>query len=204
MFSKHFLFLLLSSFLFSACGAKKPATFSDDSDNDITPYVDQYANTPINVTKNYPLNQEFSLIYKTYHPDKIGSASFKARSIKEVPAVADRQPQEGKKLVLVEISVKGDSKNEGSPATFNQIGDTPSPQFVLIDKNNHKSYVEETYYSDAYTQEKKLFELSQITLDQSQWVNTAIVFQIDKSLAPDLALRFVNVQGKTEFYDLTQ
>ncbi len=202
-------FLTLALIIFSlatlsSCGPAKNPTFSDDSANDITPYVDTFASTPIVISKNYPQNQEFEVRYKTFAPDNIGTAKFKVTSIKEVPNVADRTPEEGKKLILVEISVQGNGKNQGNPSTFNQVGDTPSPQFVIIDKDKNMSYVEETYYSDAYTTKQKLFELSKITLDHDKWVNTAIVFQIDQSLTPDLAFRFVNDQVKTEFYDITQ
>lgn len=203
MIIKSLIVLLASLFLF-ACSPKKEVTFSDDSTSDITPYVDTFASTTINLSKTLPLNQEFEVKYKTFSPDSVGIAHFKARSVKEVTSVADRTPQEGKKLILVEISVQGNIKNAGNPSTFNQVGDTPSPQFVIIDKDNNLSYVEETYYSDAYTAQKKLFELSKITLDHDKWVNTALVFQIDSSLTPDLAFRFINDQGNTEFYDIAQ
>jgi hypothetical protein len=105
---------------------------------------------------------------------------------------------------MVEIAVRGNKNNKGSPSTFDQVGDTPSPQFVLVDQNNNKSYVEETDFSGAYTDAKSLYALSKITLDGEQWVNTAIVFQIDKNLTPDLTLRFVNLNGDTEFYAISQ
>lgn len=168
----------------------------------VTPYIDKFAATPITITKTYKSNQEFKVAYKTANPDGQGIAEFKSRSVKEVTDVASRLPEEGKKLVLVEIGVKGKADNRGSPSTFNQIGDTPSPQFVLIDKSKNLSSVEETYYSDAYTNSKKLFELSKITLDHEQWVNTALVFQIDKNQSVDLAFRFINPSGQTEFYDI--
>ena len=119
-----------------------------------------------------------------------------------MPSVAGRTPNEGKKLVLAEISVKGNPKNQGNPSNFNQVGEHPSPQFVLVDPKASRNYVEETYYSDAYTVDKKLFELSKITLDHDQWVHTAIVFEVSQNLAPDLAFRFTNPEGKTEFYDI--
>lgn len=198
------LILLFSSLFLFSCGPKKDITFSDDSADDITPYVDQFASTPITIAKEIPLNQEFEINYKTFSPDGLGLARFKARSIKEVASVADRTPAEGKKLVLVEISVQGNGQNKGNPSTFNQVGDTPSPQFVLIDQAKNISYVEETYYSDAYTSQKKLFELSKITLDHDKWVHTALVFEIDADLSPNLAFRFINQAGQTEFYDIKQ
>ncbi len=194
-----------SFFLLSACGRKSPpATFSDDSATDITPYVDQLASEPINLGQTYNLNQEFKVSFATFDPAGTGLAEFKARSLKAIPSSGDRQPEEGKKLVLVEISVKGNRENKGQPSGFNQIGQTPSPQFVLIDKSKNQSFTEETYYSDAYTKSKKLFELSKITLDHDQWVHTALVFQVDQSLSPDLALRFTNPSGKTEFVDIKE
>ncbi|MFA6518858.1 MAG: hypothetical protein WCV93_04410 [Candidatus Shapirobacteria bacterium] len=201
--------VLASALLLSACNSsvlpQKKITFSDDTAPEAetnTPYVDKFATTPIVISKTYKLNQEFKVAYKTFNPDGQGIAEFKGRSMKEVANVDSRLPEDGKKLVLVEIGVKGKADNKGSPSTFNQVGDTPSPQFVLIDKSKNLSNAEETYYSDAYTVSKKLFELSKITLDHEQWVNTALVFQIDKNQAPDLAFRFINPEGKTEFYDV--
>lgn len=194
--------VMFSGLLLSACGKKPEVKFSDDSAEDVSPYVDKFASEKINITKTYVLNQEFKVQYKTFNPDGTGMAEFKARSMKEVADVDGRLPEEGKKLVLVEVTVKGNGKNKGSPSIFNQIGDTPSPQFVLIDQAKNYSEAETTYYSDAYTQLKKLFELSKITMDHETWINTAIVFQIDKTLAPRLAFRFVNSEGKTEFYDV--
>lgn len=197
--------LLFSAFTLSGCGKKSDVTFSADSETgEVVPYVDEKANEKINITQSYGLNQEFKVQYKTSNPDGQGTAQFKAQSIKEIDMAGKRTPEEGKKLVLVEIAIKGTSTNKGEPSNFNQIGDTPSPQFVIIDKNNNKSYVEETYYSDGYTADKNLFELTKITLDHEQLVNTAIVFQIDKNLEPNLAFRFTNLDGKTEFYDIEQ
>lgn len=198
-------FLALSSFFFSACGQKQ-ASFSDDSSGpeDTPAYTDKLASFYSAPTTDFKLNQEFKVNYKTYNPDGIGEAMFKATSIKEVPDAGGNPPQDGKKLVLVEISVRGKSTNKGSPSGFNQIGDTPSPQFVLVDPQAKKNYTEETYYSDSYTTTKKLFELTKITLDHETWVNTALVFQIDKNIEPQLALRFTNSEGKTEFYGISK
>jgi hypothetical protein len=195
--------IILPAFLLSACGKKTTPQFSNDSEApEFTPLNDTAANAAINIAQTYKINQEFKVKYKTYNPDGEGLAEFKARSIKEIDAAGTKTPGEGKKLVLVEISVKGNSKNKGTPSTFNQIGDYPSPQFVLLDKAKNHSEVETTYFSDGYTESKKLFELSKITLDHEQWVSTAIVFEIDKNITPDLALRFTNPEGKVEFYDL--
>lgn len=201
-FSPFLLLVIFSSFFLAACGPKKEVKFSDDSAETISPYVDKFANQKITITQTYAPNQEFKVSYKTFSPDGVGTAEFKAKSVKEVTEVDGRLPEEGKKLVLVEIAIRGNGKNKGNPTTFNQVGDTPSPQFVIIDPAKNFSEVETTYYSDAYTVSKKLFELSKITMDHEQWVNTALVFQIDKGLSPDLAFRFVNPEGKTEFYDI--
>ena len=195
--------LLFSVFTLSACGKKNKISFSSDSETaEITPYVDEKANEKINITKTYKLNQEFEVPYKTYNPNGKGVAFFKAKSIKQIDSAGKRTPEEGKKLILVEIAVKGTSTNQGEPSNFNQVGSTPSPQFVLIDPKNNKSYVEETYYSDGYTIDKNLFELTKITLDHQQWVETAIVFQVDQKLENNLAFRFTNLDGKTEFYGI--
>ncbi|MFA6250351.1 MAG: hypothetical protein WC686_02470 [Candidatus Shapirobacteria bacterium] len=201
------LILLTFPLVISACGKKSTnVNFQDDSGQDaaISPYTDKLSDAKIVLDQTYNLNQEFKVTYQTFNPNGAGTATFKARSIKAVDSVNDRAPEENKKLVLVEISVKGDRGNSGQPSSFNQIGETPSPQFVLIDKGQNKSYTEETYYSDAYTQSKNLFELTKITLDSDQWIHTAIVFQIDKTLTPDLALRFTDAQGQTKFYDLNE
>lgn len=202
--------LIICSLLFSACGSKIKQTnkieFSnfDQETEDITPYVDEFSTAKINISQTYNLSQEFKVGYKTFSPDALGTVEIKARSIKEIPIAGKRQPENGKKLILVEISVKGSKGNRGSPSTFNQVGDQPSPQFVLVDKTNNRNFVEETYYSDGYTEDKKLFELSKITLDHDQWVHTAVVFQIDQNLTPDLAFRFTGPDGKIEFYDIRE
>jgi len=202
-----------SSFLLSACGptsnnknSGNNTQFSEDETLVIptpTPFADKLAEAKIKITNTYKKSQEFKVRYQTNNPSGEGNAEFNAKSIKEITLAGKKTPTDGKKLILVEIGIKGNAKNKGEPSTFNLIGDYPSPQFVLIDKENNKSYVETTYYSDGYTEDKKLFELSKITLDNEQWVNTAIVFEVDKSLQPDLALRFTNPQGETEFYDIT-
>src|SRR3989339_749349 len=181
-------FLSISPLVLTGCvkNSTRNPTFSND---DTTPaptvveepaYVDTLANAKINITKTYKLNQDIAVKYKTFSPDGEGIAELKAKSIKEVPTAGKKTPDEGKKLILVEIAIKGSSKNKGEPSTFNQIGQYPSPQFVIIDRGKNRSFVEETYYSDGYTEDKSLFELSKITLDNEQWVNTAIVFQLDK------------------------
>ena len=195
--------------ILSACGSSttsKNVGFSNDDQttDQVSPYVDTFANKPVKITQTKKLNQEFSLQYKFFNPDGLGTAIFKAKSIKEIPTAGGLTPADGKKLILVEIAIKGNKTNQGLPSTFDQVGDTPSPQFVLVDRQANKSYVEETDYSGAYTDDKNLFALSKITMDSENWVNTAIVFQIDKNLTPDLALRFINPQGDTEFYAVTQ
>jgi len=203
--------LIIAVFLFSACGKTKKASeigFSEDKDTNtdstdqVTPYLDKFATEKINLTQTQNINQQFKVAYKTFNPDGVGYAEFKARSAKLIDLAGTNPADNGKKLFLVEISVRGSKDNRGMPSTFNQIGDTPSPQFVIIDKANSRTYVEETFFSDSYTVAKKLFELSKLTLDMEQWVDTAIVFQIDKNLEPDLAFRFLNKDGKLEFYDI--
>lgn len=212
---KYLISIVAFSLVMSACGKTSGTTsnnnvqFSSDDSSDLavatpTPYVDKLANEKINITKTYKFSQDFTISYKTYNPDGIGTATFNAKSLKEIATAGKRTPDSGKKLILLEISIKGNSKNVGQPTTFNEIGDMPSPQFVLTDKTNNKSMVETTYFSDGYTQDKNLFELSKITLDNEQTVNTAIVFQVDSSYNPDLALRFTNKDGKTEFYQITK
>lgn len=201
--------ILLSSFLLSACkssSSTKDVEFSHDEElvEEITPYVDELANHPTSISKQINLNQEFSVDFQTKNPDGLGKAYFKAKSIKTISAAGQKTPNENQKLILVEISVKGDPQNRGTPSTFNQVGSRPSPQFVLIDPDKNQTWVEETYYSDGYTQANNLFELSKITLDQSQWVHTAIVFQIDQNQQPNLAFRFINPQGQVEFYDIQE
>jgi len=196
--------LVFSFLLLAGCGRKQSAEFTNDEDmvSDISPYTDQLANAKIKTTKEIPLNQEFTLNYQTKNPTGQAQASFKAISMKTVDSAGLRTPDEGKKLVLVKLALVGLSTNQGSPSTFNQVGDNPSPQFVLIDKTKNQTFVEETYYSDGYTQDNNLFELSKITTDQSSWLNTAIVFQIDSNLEPNLAFRFINPEGDLEFYDI--
>lgn len=204
--------LILSCLLFSGCLSGKSPTktgeFSPDSEttepltDQITPYLDSFAAEKIAFTETKNLNQEFKVSYKTFNPDGVGQAEFKAKSFKPIDQAGLNSPDEGKKLYLLELAVKGYNSNRGSPSTFNQIGDTPSPQFVVVDTKNNQTYVEETYFSDSYTTAKKLFELSKLTMDGEQWVTTAIVFQVDSQLEPDLAFRFINKDGKIEFYDI--
>jgi len=205
--------LILTSFFLSACNTpisntKKVVDFSDDT-ADVqqptpTPLADPLSVAKIDLTQTMKLNQEFKVKYKTVDPAGEGYATFKATSFKPLESIDGLKPDNGKKLYLLNISVKGETKNKGQPSTFNQVGNTPSPQFVIIDKSKNLSFVEETYFSDSYTASKNLFELSKITLDGDQTVNTAIVFQIDANLTPNLAFRFTNIEGKTEFYDISE
>jgi hypothetical protein len=194
----------------SACGSGTASSnqvqFSNDDQTvtQVTPYTDEFANKPVKITQTEKLNQEFSVQYKYFTPDGVGTATFKATSIKQIDTAGGLSPDAGKKLILVEIAVRGNSKNQGMPSTFDQIGNTPSPQFVLVDRQNNKSYVEETDFSGAYTDDKNLFALSKITMDSENWVNTAIIFEVDQNLTPDLALRFINPTGDTEFYAISQ
>jgi len=197
--------LVACSLFLSACGRKPAVEFTNDENmtEEFLPYTDELADSKIKITKDIGLNEEFTLNYQTKDPDGQGEASFKALSFENLDSAGSRTADEGKKLVLVKISVIGNRTNQGSPSTFNQIGANPSPQFVLIDKDNNQTFVEETYYSDGYTQDQNLFELSKITTDQSSWLNTAIVFQVDANLEADLAFRFINPEGDLEFYDVT-
>lgn len=197
--------IVIGGLLLAGCGTKNEEIFFETDENDtFFESVDEQANENIEISEEFEVSQEFDISYKTFEPDGMGVASFKAKSVNQVDMAGEVEATEGMKLVLVEIAVKGDADNQGKPSTFNQIGDHPSPQFVLIDKNNDVSYVEQTYYSDAYTQDKDLFELSKITMDHEQWVNTAIVFEIESDKETDLAFRFTNEGGETEFYDIIQ
>jgi len=196
--------VLICFLLLGACGAKKEeVSFEDDTQDVFIEMVDEEIHDEMIFTKELKLNEEFSVEYKTYEPEGVGKAKFKAKSIKEIEDIDGVKASEGKKLVLVEIAVIGDAKNTGRPSTFNQIGDYPSPQFVMIDKAAKTSLVEDTYYSDTYTEFKNLFELSKITMDHGQWVNTALVFELNSDKETDLAFMFTNLEGKTEFYDIT-
>lgn len=199
-----------SAVLLSGCGkttltgGSKNVSFSNDDQtvDEVVAYVDKFANEKVEFKQSYNLNQEFTAKYKTSEPNGEGTATVKAKSMKEIAGAGLKTPEEGKKLMLVEIAVRGKSTNKGAPSTFNQVGDTPSPQFVLVDKAKNKTETETTYYSDGFTEANKLFELSKITMDHEEWVNTAIVFQIDKNISPDLAFRFINLDNKVEFYDI--
>jgi len=195
--------LLTSSLMLCSCKAKQEDVFFETDTNDsFFTNVEETVNDKIDISQKVKLDSEFRVEYKTNEPDGIGVANFKAKSIKQIDMAGDVEAGEGKKLILVDIAVNGDSKNKGKPSTFNQVGDYPSPQFVLIDRDDNISYFEETYYSDAYTLDNKLFELSKITMDQEEWISTAIVFEIDSDKIADLAFRFTNSQGETEFYDI--
>ena len=205
----YILTLVVVTFILSACG--NPITnknssnvqFSDDSEkvtDEVSPYVDKLSDAKIEFKETRALNQEIKIDYKTVDPNGVGTAMLKAKSMKEIEKADTFAPEEGKKLILLEIAIKGNKTNKGMPSTFNQVGDNPSPQFVLVDQKKNKTFVEETSYSDAYTLINDLFELSKITLDSDQWVNTAIVFQIDKNIDPQLALRFTNPSGENTFY----
>jgi hypothetical protein len=205
------LIILFCSVLLFGCSSKKTKTgeFTDFGNNDtqvedISQYTDKLAKEKIEISKTVDQNQDFIVNFKTYEPDGVGKATFKAKSIKEIAEVDGRTAEDGKKLILIEIAVQGNTQNKGMPSTFNQIGEKPSPQFVLIDKAKNESFTETNYFSTAYTVFKKLFELDKITLDHDQWVNTALVFEIDKNLTPDLAFRFTNNLTKTEFYDIKE
>lgn len=196
--------LVVCFLVLGACGAKKEdVSFEDDTQEVFIEMVDEQKHEEMSMTKELKLDEEFSIEYKTYEPEGIGKAKFKAKSVREVSDIDGVKATEGKKLVLVEIAVVGDAKNTGRPSTFNQIGDYPSPQFVMVDKTAKSSLVEDTYYSDTYTESKKLFELSKITMDHGTWVNTALVFELNNDKEADLAFMFTNLEGKTEFYDIT-
>lgn len=167
-------------------------------------YGDKLANSPIKITQTKKFNEEFKVKYKTYQPDGEGEADFKSKPLKVLSSLDDRLPQDGYKLVLAEISVKGNASNKGRPFTFNQIGDYPSPQFVLIDKDKNISQVETTYFSDIYTVKNDMYELSKISMDSGDWVHTAIVFEVEKDFPLELALRFTNSSGEIEFYGLSK
>jgi len=189
--------------MLGGCSPKKEEiSFEDDSQDVFVEMVDEEKHEQITIAKEIKLNEEFSIEYKSFEPEGMGKAKFKAKSVKEIEDIDDIKATEGKKLVLVEIAVIGDAKNTGRPSTFNQIGEFPSPQFVMIDKEAKTSLGEDTYYSDSYTEFKKLFELSKITMDHSQWVNTALVFELDSAKEADLAFMFTNLNGQTEFYDI--
>ena len=200
--------LLLCLFLLSACGKKnnQDINFTNDEEfvEELPAYTDELANAKIKISQSLDLNQEFKLDYQTRDPDGQGRASFKITSISQIDTAGAKTPQPDKKLILAKIAVMGDQNNRGDPSTFNQIGGNPSPQFVLIDKANNKTYVEDSYYSDGYTQVNGLFELSKITMDHQKWISTAIVFHIDSDQPVNAAFRFINPNGQLEFYDIKE
>lgn len=199
--------IIMSGALLSACGVKSgPSTgeLQEAQQPAESAYTDALASSQINFSQTYNQNQEFKFDFKTYDPDGQATGAAKVNSFKPIDKIDDIAADEGKSLFVLNLSIKGSKTNKGMPSTFNQIGDHPSPQFVIVDPTTNQSIVEETYFSDAYTQWKKLYSLSEITTDQEQWVTTAIVFQIDKGMEPHLAFRFTNLQGETEFYDIRQ
>ena len=207
-----FLIVFVSSFFLYSCKNEKVDQSQDENQNQETvaeedfsefnTYTDKLAKVAIDITQTKKFNEEFKVNYKTYEPEGTGEADFKAKSIKKLASIDDRVAQEGYKLVLVEISIKGNAQNVGRPFTFNQIGDYPSPQFVLIDKENNLSQIETTYFSDIYTVKNNMYELSKISMDSPDWVHTAIVFEVKQDFPEKLALRFTNPQGGTEFYEI--
>lgn len=193
----------MSVLVLSACAApaKKPVKFSDDSDTKAAfpTLVDTSANQPITISKEFKLAQTIPVVYKATIGET-GIVEYKAKKLTEISKAGELTPADGKKLVLLEFSYKGSDKNKGKPSVINEIGDTPAPQFVLLNRSANSSEVEATEYSDAYAQSKKLFELYKLTLDNNKVVDTALVFEIDKSQTPDLAIRFTGKDGKIEFY----
>lgn len=157
----------------------------------------------INITASQKINQEFEVEFKTYQPDGVGQASFKAKSIKVIDKIGQVTANPEMKLVALELAVRGNSANKGRPSTFNQIGEFPSPQFVIIDKQAKTYLVEDTYFSQAYNEANKQFELSKITTDHQVWVNTAIVFEIGKDKQPDVAFMFTDTTGNKQFYEIS-
>ena len=116
--------LVVCFLVLGACGAKKEdVSFEDDTQEVFIEMVDEQKHEEMSMTKEIKLDEEFSIEYKTYEPEGVGKAKFKAKSIKEIEDIDGVKASEGKKLVLVEIAVVGDSKNTGRPSTFNQIGD---------------------------------------------------------------------------------
>ncbi|MBU3935507.1 hypothetical protein KJ909_02425 [Patescibacteria group bacterium] len=200
--------LLFTSLFLSACGKKnnQDFTFTNDEEmvDDIGSYTDELSSAKINITQTIDLNQEVKIAYQTKNPDGQGQATFKVKSLKQIDSAGQKVAEEGKKLVLAEIAVLGDAKNQGNPSNFNQIGANPSPQFVIINQDKNQTLVEDSYYSGGYTEDKGLFELSKITLDHQVWINTAIVFNLDADQSLDLALRFINPEGIVEFYHVKQ
>jgi hypothetical protein len=207
-----FLIVFVSSFFLYSCKNQKIDQVQNDNQEDnpvveedfseFNTYTDKLAKVDINITQTKKFNEEFKVNYKTYEPEGVGEADFKAKSIKKLASIDDRVAQEGYKLVLAEISIKGNSQNVGRPFTFNQIGDYPSPQFVLIDAKNNLSQIETTYFSDIYTSKNNMYELSKISMDSPDWVHTAVIFEVKQDFPEQLALRFTNPKGETEFYEI--
>jgi hypothetical protein len=216
MINKKFLFslaiLFCSSFFLYSCGQAKVDQNQDEPINqeiseeedfsEYQTYADNLAKVPVDITQTKKFNEEIKIKYQTYEPIGTGEADFKATSMKVIKSIDDRVAQEGYKLVAVGISIKGNQQNVGRPFTFNQIGDYPSPQFVLIDQKNNLSQIETTYFSDIYTVKNDMYELSKISMDSPDWVHTALVFEVEENFPEKLALRFTNSNGETEFYEI--
>ncbi len=195
--------LLFTVLVLSACTkpGKKVVKFSDDTDSKAAfpTLVDTAAKEAISIAKDFKFNQSATVVYKST-VGNTGIVEYKAKRMTEISKAGELNPSEGKKLVLLEFSYKGSDKNKGKPSVINEIGDTPAPQFVMINRANNTSDVEATEFSDANAQSKKLFELYKLTLDNNKVVDTALVFEIDKSQTPDLAIRFTDKDGKIQFY----
>lgn len=201
---KLFFPVIISILFLSSCGIstskKKTLQFSNDDTLPFPTLVDTSAKENINVTKEIKMNQTSIVTYKTSSPDGFGTIEYNPKKLTEIAKAGELTPADGQKLLLLDFTYKGSAKNKGQPSIINQIGDTPAPQFVLLDRKNNTSIVETTEYSDANASAKKLFELYKLTLDNDKPVSTALVFQVEKSLNPELAIRFTNPEGKTEFY----
>ena len=163
---KQLSLLILTSLILVGCGSKttglldnskKVVDFSSDDTTvaQVTPIVMTLPQSDIQYTFTKKINEEFKIEYKTSKPDGVGQAQFKVKTFAPIQVAGDQKPAEGKRLYLAEIAVRGYASNKGQPALFNQLGEYPSPQFVIAQVDKRTSIPETTYFSDAYTLDKK-------------------------------------------------
>ncbi len=112
---KSLVILTSLAIVLAGCGPKKNTPqFSDDNAQPAFPtLIDSAGSEKVNITKEFKLNSEVALTYKTAKPEGTGTVTYKIKSVKPLEKIGDMLPEDGKKLILVEFSYKGSIKNVG-------------------------------------------------------------------------------------------
>jgi len=110
------------------------------------------------------------------------------------PAGAD------KNFLILRLSVRGNTANNGMPENFSQsfVSYDPGPVFVLVDRTGTVYWPEAVLSSTATYSDKGAKPLGDIPINSAAWTRSALVFKVPATIQEPVLL-VVTLQGENRF-----